>query len=167
MSKRRAPQRPSRHLSRTIPAALHDATLARSKELNPDTAKPYTAAEVAAWLREQHKCNASARAVFRLRATEGKWSEAQFAAALREDLRELVGPLIAQVRRSSNVLGTLTRKTRSTKDAAAALSAHARALKGVAELAGIAAPTQVDLTSGGQPLTFYLPTKRDDDGADG
>jgi len=145
-----APPRPAR--SRTIPADLHAATLARLRELNPDTARPFTCAEVAKWLDATHKCPASRLAVQRLRATTEAHTAAQVTAALREEVAESVRPMLARLNRVSRRLEERARTETNVQKLAAATSALARAHHELATVGGVAAPTQIDLTSGGQPL---------------
>ena len=47
------------------------------------------------------------------------------------------------------------------KDIAAATNALTRALHEVAHLSGVATPVAVDVTSGGHPLTVYVPAEDD------
>jgi hypothetical protein len=142
--------RPAR--SRTIPANLHAATLARLRETDPDTGRPHTCASVAKWLDEAHGCPASRLAVQRLRATVEKHTSAQVTAALREEIAEAVPAILARVQRSTKRLDAAAARSTSTKDLAAATNALTRALHELATLGGVAAPQQLDLTSGGKPL---------------
>lgn len=145
-----ATPRPAR--SRTIPAALHAETLARLREINPDTARPYTCAEVAKWLGEHRACPASRLAVQRLRATVEAHTSAQVTAALREEIADKVPALLAKVDRAARRVATLVGTEKNTQRAAAALNALTRATHELATLGGVAAPVQVDLTSGGAPI---------------
>lgn len=148
--------------SRTIPAKLHAATLERLREPNPDTLRPHTCAEVARWLDEVHGCPASRAAVQRLRASAEKHSAGQVTDALREEIAEAVGPMLARLKRTARRLDERARTETNTLKLAAATSSLARAVKELATLGGVAAPQQIDLSSGGSPLVFYLPQKRDD-----
>ena len=142
--------RPAR--SRTIPANLHAATIARLRETDPDTGRPHTCASVAKWLDTAHGCPAHRLAVQRLRATVEKHTSAQVTAALREEIAEKVPALLAKVDRAARRVATLVGTEKNTQRAAAALNALTRATHELATLGGVAAPLAVDLTSGGQPL---------------
>lgn len=157
-----APAKPPRSL--TIPAGLHGVTLQRLREINPDTLRAYNCREVAAWLAEKHGCPASSKAVQRLRAADEKYSSAQVASALREELAAAVGPTKVKLAAALRHLDELVRKSKSVRAVATGVNAYARVLREFATLGGVAAPAQVDVTSGGSPLNFYLPAKRDDDG---
>lgn len=142
--------RPAR--SRTIPAGLHAATLQRLRDTDPDTLRPHTCVSVARWLAEAHGCPASRLAVQRLRAASEKHTEAQVVAAIRDELRDAVRPTKAKLTRALRRLDELALKSRDPKAVAAAVNATTRALHELATLGGVAAPTQLDLTSGGKPL---------------
>lgn len=142
--------RPAR--SRTIPANLHAATIARLRETDPDTGRPHTCASVAKWLDTAHGCPAHRLAVQRLRATVEKHTSAQVTAALREEIAGAVPVILARVLRATKRLDRVCSPSRSPKDVAAATNALTRALHEIATLGGVAAPTQLDLTSGGKPL---------------
>lgn len=151
MTKPRKPPT-KRRPSRTIPEHLRAAVLDQLKLADPATGKPHTTRSVAAWLGEVHGVKCSYMAVVRLRAAADERGDALIVEALRETLRDLVGPTASKLRRSLTKLDTLVRASRSVKDVAAATNAEARALREVARLGGVAAVTQVDLTSGGKPL---------------
>jgi hypothetical protein len=148
----RAPRASTPSRSRTIPARLHAATLARLAEANPDTLRPHTCAEVARWLGEAHGCPVSRLAVQRLRAASEKHTSAQVTSALREEIAQAVPAILARVQRSTKRLDAAAARSTSTKDLAAATNALTRALHELATLGGVAAPVAVDITSGGQPL---------------
>ena len=160
MAARKTPSR-----SRTIPAGLHAATLQRLRETNPDTARPFTCAEVARWLDEAHKCPASQDAVKRLRATVEKHTAAQVTAALREEIAEAVPLLLARVKRATKRLDAVSSTSKSTKDVAAATNALTRALHELATLGGVAAPIAVDLTTNGRSITLVWADAPADDHA--
>lgn len=143
---------PKRRPSRTIPAEHQAAALAKLRETDPATGKPYTTRGVAAWLLKVHAVKCSHMAIVRLHAAHDARSEALIVAALRETLRDLVAPTAAKLRRSLARLDQLVRGSRSVKDVAAATNAEARALREVARLGGVAAATQIDVTTNGQPL---------------
>ena len=148
-----APRAPKPPRSRTIPAALHAATFARLREVNPDTLRPHTCAEVACWLGEAHGCPVSRYAVERLRVTAEKLTSAQVTAALREEIADAVPLILARLKRTSKRLDERARTETNTQKLAAATSSLTRALHELATLGGVAAPVQVDLTSGGAPIT--------------
>jgi len=162
MAARKTPSR-----SRTIPAGLHAATLQRLRETNPDTARPFTCAEVARWLDEAHKCPASQDAVKRLRAAAEKHTEAQVVAAIREELRGAVAPTKAKLARALRRLDELALKSRDPKAVAAAVNATTRALHELATLGGVAAPIAVDLTNNGRSITLVWADAPADDHAPG
>jgi predicted Rossmann fold nucleotide-binding protein DprA/Smf involved in DNA uptake len=112
----------------------------------------YLDAEVARWLAEAHGCLASRRAVQRLRATVEKHTSAQVTAVLREEIAEKLPALLAKVDRATRRVNDLLATERNTQRAAAALNALTRATHELATLSGVAAPQQLDLTSGGKPL---------------
>ena len=162
MAARKTPSR-----SRTIPAGLHAATLQRLRETNPDTARPFTCAEVARWLDEAHKCPASQDAVKRLRAATEKHTAAQVTAALREEIAEAVPLLLARVKKATKRLDAVSSTSKSTKDLAAATNALTRALHELATLGGVAAPIAVDLTNNGRSITLVWADAPADDHAPG
>ena len=147
-----APRAPTPSRSRTIPAALHAAALARLREINPDTLRPYTCTEVARWLGDAHGCPVSRQAVQRLRAVTEKHTSAQVTAALREEFAAVVPSILARLKRTTRRLDERARTETNTQKLAAATSSLTRALHELATLGGVAAPLAVDLTSGGQPL---------------
>lgn len=147
-----APTAPTPPRSRTIPQRLHAATLARLGEVDPDTARPHTCKSVARWLAEAHGCPASSCAVRRLRATAEKHTSAQVTAALREEIAEAVPAILARMKRASKRLDERVRVETNTQKLAAALNACTRAAHELAALGGVAAPVQVDVTSGGAPI---------------
>ena len=136
--------------------------VARLRELNPDTQRPHTTRDVARWLEAEHKIHVGHTTVGRLRIAAERLSDTQVVAAIREELREAIAPTKAKLFRAARHLDTLVRKSKSTKDVAAGLNAYTRMLHELATLSGVAAPAQVDVTSAGSPLNFYLPAKRDD-----
>ena len=148
-----APRAPKPPRSRTIPAALHAATFARLREVNPDTLRPHTCAEVARWLGEVHGLTVSRYAIERLRDAAEKHTSAQVTAALREEFAAVVPSILARLKRTSKRLDERARTETNTQKLAAATSSLTRALHELATLGGVAAPVQVDLTSGGAPLT--------------
>lgn len=139
-------------LSRTIPAELHAAIVARSRETDPVTGKPFTYVGIAAWLNTEHGVHASRMAVCRVLAGAHERGEELIVAALREELRDAVAPakraLLRAVKRLDDQLLTETRTDRL----ASGVRALSTALGTFAKLGGVAAPVTVDLTSGGQPL---------------
>lgn len=148
----RAKARAERRPSRTIPAALHAAVVARLGEVDPATSKPYTSRAVAAWLQAEHRITCSHMAVLRARAAVDARGEAMLVAALREQLRDAVAPALVRLKRATKRLDTLARQSKSVKDLAAATNAMTRSLHEIAHLGGVAAPLKIDLTSGGDPL---------------
>ena len=148
-----APRAPKPPRSRTIPAALHAATFARLREVNPDTLRPHTCAEVARWLGEVHGLTVSRYAIERLRDAAEKHTSAQVTAALREEFAAVVPSILARLKRTSKRLDERARTETNTQKLAAATSSLTRALHELATLGGVAAPVQVDLTSGGAPIT--------------
>lgn len=138
--------------SRTIPPALHAATLERLRETNPDTRRPYTCAEVARWLDEVHGCPASRAAVQRLRAAAEKHSAGQVTDALREEIAEAVAPMLARLKRTARRLDERARTETNTQKLAAATSSLTRAVKELATLGGVAAALKVDVTTDGAPI---------------
>ncbi len=149
--------------SRTIPAALHDAVLLRLRETDPETRRTYTAVDVAKWLEEAHQLRVSSRAVYRLRAAAEKHTDAQLAAALREEMRELLAPTKAKLSRALRRLDAVSGKSKSTRDLAAAVNATARALESLADLSGVSAPTQIDLAPSGPLTLVWTDAPRADD----
>lgn len=135
------------------------AVLERLKSIDPSTGKPYTSRSVAAWLRSAHDVKTTYRSVLRLHAAVTERGEALIVAALREELRDAVAPALARLKRASKRLDTLAARSKSVKDLAAATNAMTRALHEVAHLGGVAAPVTVDVTSGGKPLTVYVPAE--------
>lgn len=139
-------------LSRTIPAELHAAVVTRSRENDPATGKPFTYVGIAAWLNTEHGVQASRMAVCRVLAGVHERGEELIVAALRDELRDAVGPakraLTQAVKRLDEQLKTETK----TERLASGVRALSTALGTLAKLGGVAAPVTVDLTSGGQPL---------------
>lgn len=148
-----APRAPTPSRSRTIPAALHAATLARLREINPDTLRPYSCTEVARWLGEAHGLPVSRYAIERLRVTAEKHTGAQVTAALREEIADAVPAILARLKRTARRLDERARIETNTQKLAAAVSSLTRALHELTTLGGVAAPVHVDLTSGGAPIT--------------
>ncbi len=159
--------KPSPSRSRTIPANLHAATLARLRETDPDTGRPHTCASVAKWLDTQHGCPASRLAVQRLRATVEKHTAAQVTAALREEIAEAVPAILSRVKKATKRLDAVSSTSKSTKDLAAATNALTRALHELATLGGVAAPIAVDLTNNGRSITLVWADAPADDHAPG
>lgn len=142
--------------SRTIPAAYHAAVIAQLKLPNPDTQRPFTCAEVAAWLESEHKLRVSPRAVARLRVAVEKHTDAQQVEAWRVEIRDALGPAKLKLERAMKRVDTLLRKSKSLRDSAAAVNAYARVIREFASLSGVAAPTQIDVNSTG-PITLVWP----------
>lgn len=147
-----APRAPTPSRSRTIPVRLHAVTLERLRETDPDTLRPYTCKSVARWLGTAHGCPTSRAAVQRLRAAAEKHTSAQVTAALREEIAEKVPGALTKLSRILRRLDERARTETNTQKLAAATSAATRALHELATLGGVAAPQQIDVTSGGQPL---------------
>lgn len=160
-------QRPPR--SRSIPAALHTATLNRLRETNPDTARPFNCSDVAVWLAKEHGVAVSRYAVERLRAAIEKHTEAQVIAAMREEFREAIGPTKKKLTAAMRKLDVLVAGSTSTRDVAAGVNAISRVLHELATLSGVAAPAQVNVTNDA-PINLVwpdAPVEQPADGADG
>lgn len=138
--------------SRTIPPALHAPVLTMLGEINPDTLRPYTCAEVARWLDEAHHCPASRLAVQRLRAAAEKHTSAQVTEALRGEIADAVGPMLGRLKRTARRLEERARTEQNTQKLAAATTALTRAVHELTTLGGVAAALKVDVSSGGAPI---------------
>ena len=158
-----APRAPTPSRSRTIPAALHAAALARLREINPDTLRPYTCTEVARWLGEARGCPVSRQAVQRLRAAVERQTAEQRNAAIREEFVDLIAPTRAKLSRALRKLDELTDKSKSARDVAAGVNAVARALSTLSDLSGVSAPQAVDLTTNGRAITLRWADEPADD----
>lgn len=145
-----------------IPDALVSETLAQLRATNPVTGRTYTLREVSAWLASTHNVVASREAVRRLYRRSVEHDEALMVAALREELRDTVAPLLARVRRASCRLDAALAGEGDTKALASGLRAATGALTAVAQLSGVAKPFAVDVTSDGQQLVVYVPAETDD-----
>lgn len=156
-------------LSRIIPAALHDAVLAKLGELNPDTRRPYTNREVAAWLGDTHGVQCSHMAVQRLAAAVQKDAEEFAAKALRQEFINSIEPMRVKVMALAKTVSDAVKTEDDTSKAAAGLRAVTGALEAVAKIAGITA-TRVDVTSGGKTIAtatvVVLPALEPDDDDD-
>lgn len=135
-----------------IPDELAAATLAQCKATNPATGRTYTLREVSAWLASEHGVTASREAVRRLYHQAAERDEQLLVAALREQLRDAVAPLLMRVRRASRRLDAALASNTDPKALASGLRAATGALTAVAQLSGVAKPVSLDVTSGGQPL---------------
>lgn len=121
--------------------------------MNPDTRQAFTAGEVARWLESEHGVRASKSAVVRLRAAAERHSSAHVREAIREEVAARIPAVLARVERAGRRLAEAAAKSKSTKDLAAALNAQTRALRELSTVCGLTAPQQIDVTSGGQPVT--------------
>ena len=136
-----------------IPDALVSETLAQLRATNPTTGRTYTLRELSAWLLQVHGVTASREAVRTLYHRSVEYDEALMVAALREELRDTVAPLLARVRRASRRLDAALAGEDDTKALASGLRAATGALTAVAQLSGVAKPVSVDVTTDGQPLS--------------
>lgn len=143
--------------SRVIPVALQGEVVEKLGSLNPATGRPWTSREVSAWLKEAHGVKASRMSVLRVQAHASDKANALVIEAIRAELRDDVIPAREKLMRALRHLDAITRDSTSVKDVAASVSATTRALHELAHLGGVAAPVQVDLTSGGATLKIYLP----------
>ncbi len=140
------------NLSRIIPASLHAATLAQLAAQNPETGKPFTSREVAAWLFAEHQVKCSHMAVLRLFAAADAQGEQRIVAALREEVRDAVQPALKRLVRGCKALDGAIAGEKNAAKIAAGVRALTGALDSVAKLGGVAAPVKIDVTSGGQAL---------------
>lgn len=132
--------------SHTIPACLHDAVIAKLRELNPDTRRQYNCQEVARWLAAEHGCQASDRAVYRLRVAVEGHSDEQIAAAIREELRDVIIPAKRVLAHTLKRLNGLVDTSSSVRDLSAGLGAVARSLSTLADITGVTAPKQINVS---------------------
>lgn len=151
-AKKPPPSTRTQPYSRSIPAALHGAVMERLRTIDPDTRRTHGIRAVARWLAEAHGIRVHSSTVARLRVSLEKHTEAQVVAALREELRDTIAPTRAKLSRALRKLDALVATSRDPKAVAAAVNATTRALHELTTLGGVAAPQQIDLTSGGKPL---------------
>lgn len=149
-----------------IPEDLLNQLWAMSREINPTTSRRWSDQDLAGWLREAHQIQVSHDAVTRalrpLRAVARAAALESIRDRVARDLETQIGDLddIAEM---------------IALDACAATPAARRELfeaytKFVAlklrHTLGDRVEVDADVTSGGAPLTFYVPKKRDPDDGD-
>jgi len=144
-------------LSRVIPSSYHAEIQQLRSQTNPATGLRWTSREVAAYLRETHGVRCSHMAVIRLEAALSEWGDALIAQALREEMRDEVGPMKARLVAASKRLADKVANEEDTSKIAAGVRALSGVVDSFAKLGGVAAPVAIDVTSGGKPLTLYLP----------
>lgn len=156
--------------STVIPEALEDALLEMSGSLNPTTSRRYTTRELSVWLRERHEVEASHTAVGRvLRRLRAEQTETR-REVIRARLHEGLGRQLQVVDDVFDKLFgnfTATRKRPLSTGAQVELSEELRKITELKlRFSGIGEKVEhsgeVDMTTGGKALTFYVPQKRED-----
>lgn len=135
-----------------IPASLHTEVMRLRSQTNPDTGAPWSSREVSRWLLDTHGVKASRMAVIRLEAALTKKGEALIAQALREEMRDEVGPMKTRLVKASRHLAAAVACEEDTSKIAAGVRALTGVVDAFAKLGGIAAPMAVDLQSNGKPI---------------
>lgn len=133
--------------SRAIPANHHAEVRALRASVNPATGRQWTVEDVAAKLNADHGLTCSHMAVVRLEQRLDAAGEALVVQALREELRDAVGPMVAQVVDATEKLSDLCKNEPRTDRLAAGVRALTASLDTFAKLAGVAAPIAVALTT--------------------
>jgi hypothetical protein len=142
--------------ARSIPPNLHAEVIAKLSAQDPATGKVYTSRAVAAWLRTAHDVRCSHHAVLRVEAAASERGEQILVAALREELRDAVGPAKASVNKARRRLDELLATETDPAKVARGLSALTGALDAFTKLSGVAAPAKIDVTTGGGPVAITL-----------
>jgi len=135
-----------------IPSSLHAEVIRLRSQTNPDTGAPWTTREVSRWLLDTHGVAASRMAVTRLEAALTKRGDALIAQALRDEMRDEVGPMKARLVKASRQLAAAVASEEDTSKIAAGVRALTGVVDAFAKLGGIAAPMPVDLMSQGKPI---------------
>ena len=139
-------------LSRAIPTALHAEVRRLRSSQNPDTGALWTSREVAAYLFTSHGVKCSHMAVIRLEAALSDRGDALIVQALREEMRDAVGPVKARLVKASKKLADAVTSEKDTSKIAAGVRALSAVVDSFARLGGVAAPVTVDLQSAGKPI---------------
>lgn len=126
--------------------------MARAREVDPATGRPPTQRELAAWLGTEHDVHVSRMAVCRALAAADEKGDALIVTALREELRDAVGPAKRALMRAVKKLDDVLQTEKKPEALASGVRALSTALNTLGKLGGVAAPLSVDVTSGGQPL---------------
>jgi len=142
--------------SRTIPAELHAPLLAWLQGAHPD-GRARTQADAAVWLASEHGVRVSRMAVTRIVASQTERGDALVVAALREELRDAVGPARTAVVKASRRLVQLLDGEEDMTAVAKGVTALTGALETLAKLGGVAAPIALDVSTAGKALRVYLP----------
>lgn len=140
---------PTQHI---IPASLHAEVMRLRSQTNPDTGSPWSSREVSRWLLETHGLKASRMAVVRLEAALTKKGDALIAQALRDEMRDEVGPMKIRLVKSARHLAAAIACEEDTSKIAAGVRALTGVVDAFSKLGGIAAPMAVDLMSQGKPI---------------
>lgn len=141
--------------SRTIPSELHAPLLEWLR--GADGGRVRTHADAVAWLKTAHGVKTHRRAVGRVVASHSERADAIIIAALREELRDAVGPAIDRVKRASKKLDAALGAEEDTKALAVATRAQVATLAELAKLAGLSAD-EVTLKGSPQGLAEFLAT---------
>jgi hypothetical protein len=149
-------------LSRAIPAALHAEVQRLRSEQNPATGVTWTSRDVAAHLLAAHGVKCSHMTVIRLEAALSERGDALIVQALRDEMRDEVGPMKARLVKASKRLAEAVAGEEDTSKIAAGVRALSAVVDSFAKLGGVAAPMALDVTSGGQRMAFYVPAKLND-----
>ena len=135
-----------------IPSSLHAEVMRLRSEMNPDTGAPWTSRETSRWLLDTHGVKASRMAVTRLEAALTKKGAALIAQALRDEMRDEVGPMKAKLVKASRKLALAIESEEDTGKIATGVRALTGVVDAFAKLGGIAAPIALDLVSQGKPI---------------
>lgn len=141
--------------SRTIPPELHASLLEWLR--GADNGRVRTHADAVEWLAEAHGVRAHRRAVGRVVASHGERADAIITQALREELRDAVGPALDRLKRASRKLDEALAGEEDTKAIAIATRAQVATLSELAKLAGLSAD-EVTLKGSPQGLAEFLAT---------
>lgn len=135
-----------------IPSSLHAEVMRLRSEMNPGTGTPWTTRETSRWLLDTHGVKASRMAVTRLEAALTKKGDALIAQALRDEMRDEVGPMKTRLVKSARHLAAAIACEEDTSKIAAGVRALTGVVDAFSKLGGIAAPMTVDLQSAGKPI---------------
>lgn len=152
MADRAARPRPSR----TIPAHLSAPLLAWLRGQHDD-GRPRTHRDAVGWMAEAHGVKVSRQAVTRVVASHAERADAIVTQALREELRDAVGPALDRLKRASRKLDAALGAEEDTKAIAIATRAQVATLSELAKLAGLSAD-EVTLKGSPQGLAEFLAT---------
>ena len=139
-----------------IPPELHAPLLAWMSSNHPDGRRP-THRDAAVWLAETYGVKVSRMSVTRLVASQSERGDAMVVAALREELRDAVGPARTAVVKASRRLVQLLDGEKDMTAVAKGVTALTGALETLARLGGVAAPIALDVSTAGKALRVYLP----------